>query len=236
MKRVKNRQPAFLADDYCYMEEPLAGATGCFCYELILSKDIILIPNNSLEMLWDISRKEFYCFPYIERSTQLALTGDQLFGIHIDSAYQCSWGEGRAKAWMEQTGRLSSFEERAVFCNEEIARGLYLKERHPLVRHAIEQIEETGGKIVVEGIAEEFGYTPRHLQRLFLKDFSYSPKRFCQYTRLLNAMACMIHSPDTAISSQAETFGYSDPSHFQREFKMYMGMTPKQFLRWYRDE
>lgn len=236
MKQGKNRQPAFALEANSYREEALQGIADCFCYEFTLSRDAILIPNNSMEWLWNVNQQRFFCFPYIERHAWFLAAGDHFFGIHVNPVYQCEWEDGRAQMWVRQAGRLSSLEARSAYCGEQMVKAQYLRKRHPLICHAIRQIEESEGRAVVEEIAADFDYSKRHLQRLFLQNFLYSPKRFCQYVRLQNAVSHMIQSPEAAVSSWVEALGYSDPSHFQREFKRYIGMTPKQFIKWYWNE
>lgn len=227
------RQLSLLLKDSNYNEMELVKYAGCFCYEFTLSEKFIMLPNSCFDVIWNMDKRELYCFKYILKCMDLTAVGDRLFGIHIDSLYICEFNKKDLEVWMEQMGKLSSFEERMAYCNDQLGTVLHIEHVHPFVRHAIKQIEEAKGKVTVETVAAEFGYTPRHMERLFLQTFSYGPKRFCRYVRLLNAISNMIQFPDRNISYHIENLGYSDQAHFQREFKLFMGMTPKQFMKQY---
>lgn len=233
MKQLITRQPFLLLKENGYVEKELVKYIDSFCYELILSEKIIMIPNNCLDFIWNIDKKELYCFENITECKELAVIGDRLFGIHLDSLYISKYERQSVETWMEKLGEFHSFEERFSYCNNQIGIIFRIEQVHPFMRHVIEEMEEAKGKVAVETIAVEFSYTPRHMERLFLQTFSYGPKRFCRYVRLLNAIQSMIQFPERNIAYHIENLGYSDQAHFQREFKTFIGMTPKQFLKQY---
>ena len=235
MKQLITRQPFLLLKENGYVEKELVKYADSFCYELILSEKIIMIPNNCLDYIWNLDKKELYCFENITEYKELAVAGDRLFGIHLDSLYVSKCEGKSVELWMEQLGEFHSFEERFSYCNNQISSIFHIEQVHPFMRHVIKQMKEAKGKVAVETIATEFSYTPRHMERLFLQTFSYGPKRFCRYVRLLNAIHSMIQFPERNIAYHIENLGYSDQAHFQREFKTFIGMTPKQFLKRYLD-
>ena len=47
--------------------------------------------------------------------------------------------------------------------------------------------------------------------------------------RLQAALRKMEEDTGSTFAQIAEETGYADPSHFQREFRRFVGMTPKQF-------
>lgn len=235
MNRLTTRQPVLLLKSSFYVEKDLFRYHKSFCYECILSKSVIMVPDNCIECIWNIDKNELYCFEHIVKQEEFAVAGDRLFGIHIDSGYICQYNEKDLEQWLEDMGSCSGFEERVRYCNTRLDTVLHITQVHPFVYHAMEKMKEVGGKAAVETIAAELGYTPRHMERLFLQTFSYGPKRFCRHIRLLNAISNMIQFPDRNIPYHIEHLGYSDQAHFQREFKAFMKMTPKQFMRRYLD-
>ena len=236
MKQFINRQPFLLLKDNGYVEKELVKYANSFCYELILAEKIMMLPNNCLDYIWNMDRKELYCFENITEHRELEVIGDRLFGIHLDSLYICKCDIKSVELWMEQLANCHGFEERFTCCNNQIDTILHVEQVHPFMRHAIRQMEEAKGKVTIETIATELNYTPRHMERLFLQTFSCGPKRFCRYVRLLNAIYSMMQFPNRNIAYHIENLGYSDQTHFQREFKMFIGMTPKQFLKQYVEE
>lgn len=235
MDQLITRQPALLRKSNLYMERELFRYKKSFCYEFILSDKIIMIPDNCMEYIWNVDKKILYCFEDIEKQVEFEVVGERLFGIHLDSFYICEYDKQDLEQWLEKLGTLSGFEERVKCCEDQLGIVMNIEQVHPFVGHVIEQMEETKGKVTVEAIATEFGYTMRHMERLFLKTFCYGPKRFCRYIRLRNVISNMMQFPDRNISYYMENLGYSDQAHFQREFKAFIGMTPKQFMKRYLD-
>ncbi len=82
----------------------------------------------------------------------------------------------------------------------------------------------------VEMISEEFGIGLRKLQRLFLGYVGVSPKWVIQRFRLIEAAERMRETAaQVDFAMLALELGYSDQSHFIRDFKVMVGMTPAQY-------
>lgn len=81
-----------------------------------------------------------------------------------------------------------------------------------------------------EELAREANLSVRAFERRFLKVFRVSPQQYLR--RLRSGMAARelvyAHQPLAAI---AANFGFSDQSHFTREFRRETGMTPAQYRK-----
>ena len=81
-----------------------------------------------------------------------------------------------------------------------------------------------------EMIAERFAMGLRKIQRLFLDYVGVSPKWVMQRFRLIEAAERIRHSEsEIDFADFALQLGYSDQSHFIRDFKVMVGMPPAKY-------
>jgi AraC-like DNA-binding protein len=83
-----------------------------------------------------------------------------------------------------------------------------------------------GGDPSLEGVAREMGMSERSLQR-HLRDHGSSFNALADEVR--EATACLyLEQPDMALAEIAFLLGFSDQSSFNRAFKRWTGLTPRQ--------
>ena len=82
----------------------------------------------------------------------------------------------------------------------------------------------------VAALADKLQTSERTLHRACLRSFGFSAKRLLRRQRFLRALEATSHQLDQPLS---QIFGdeYYDQSHFNREFRKYMGMTPLAYFR-----
>lgn len=82
----------------------------------------------------------------------------------------------------------------------------------------------------VETFAAKVGVAPRTLHRLCLRAFGFPPKRLLRRQRFLETLGVIRVSPEATIG---ELMGedYHDQSHFNRDFRDFMGMTARDYMR-----
>jgi AraC-like DNA-binding protein len=99
------------------------------------------------------------------------------------------------------------------------------------IRAAVGQIQRTRGLVTVDGLAEQIGLTPRHLERRFKQIVGISPKRLARITRFQHALRLFerIDSPQRGTHT-AVMCGYADQAHFIRDFTEFAGCAPGAHL------
>ena len=101
----------------------------------------------------------------------------------------------------------------------------------PRVRYAVDAIDRSHGRLTVERLAAATGVTRRHLERQFLTTVGITPKRLARITRFQQALRMLEHAePVRTGADTALRCGYTDQSHFIREFRALAGCTPSQHL------
>lgn len=93
----------------------------------------------------------------------------------------------------------------------------------------LEQALIDGDIDTVPGFADGLGLTERTCARLCLRVFGFSPKRLLRRQRFLRTLAQIGDRLDQPLASLLHG-SYYDQSHFIREFRSYMGMTPLMYF------
>jgi AraC-like DNA-binding protein len=108
--------------------------------------------------------------------------------------------------------------------------------RLPRIRGLQPEIAEALGRFAIGGgsggvgrIVEDSGYSHRRFIALFRRAVGLTPKVFWRVRRFQRAIARLAAASDTSLAELALDEGYSDQSHFNREFREFTGLTPRQY-------
>ncbi len=80
----------------------------------------------------------------------------------------------------------------------------------------------------VAELAERLGISARSLERLSLKGFGFPPKLLLRRQRFLRSLAQFMLDPSLTWIRTLD-FHYVDQAHFVRDFRRFMGMSPRHF-------
>lgn len=95
----------------------------------------------------------------------------------------------------------------------------------------MDMILHTNETFSLQDISNQTRYSIRHINRMFNNYLGYGSKMLYKYTRFQKVLREIINNPNRQISKFILNMNYSDQAHFQREFKTFMGETPKTFCR-----
>jgi AraC-like DNA-binding protein len=87
----------------------------------------------------------------------------------------------------------------------------------------------SGDIATVSAFAAEVGVTERTLERLCPKLFGFAPKPLLRRQRFLRSLDRVVHNPDRTLTELLEE-SYADQSHFVREFRAFMGLSPTAYF------
>ena len=102
------------------------------------------------------------------------------------------------------------------------------------VAEIIDLIYHSGGNVNIHELAKQICYSERQLSRLFSEALGYPPKLFARIVRFQHIVGSILKNPheaQTAVSRFIEDANYSDQAHFQREFKEFTTLTPREFMK-----
>ena len=100
-----------------------------------------------------------------------------------------------------------------------------------LVRYCTERLFRTHGNIRVEKLAEETGFTARHIGKMFEKCVGVSPKLFSQIMRQQLSMTKIVEGSDKLLVDIAVDSGFFDHAHMNRMYKKLMHCSSGQFRK-----
>ncbi|MDQ1910737.1 helix-turn-helix transcriptional regulator [Paenibacillus sp. GD4] len=109
-----------------------------------------------------------------------------------------------------------------------------LPERDPniaLVSSLVYQIRDDRSILRVDDVVSRCGLHKRSLQRLFERYVGVSPKNVIQRYRLHEAAERMEHGEVAEWVDLSLELGYYDHSHFIRDFKAIVGLSPEEYVR-----
>ncbi len=101
-----------------------------------------------------------------------------------------------------------------------VVRGL-----HPAVAQALQQFRTVTS---VGDVVRSSGYSHRRFISLFSRSVGLTPKAFCRVLRFQDVLRRARENERSLIEIAADA-GYSDQSHFTREFREFAGITPTDY-------
>ncbi len=195
---------------------------------------LMYIPDCSQEIIFKC-KDEQVLMNRVEKKklTQVNVDTDWIFGIRIEPGYFFDLNDDIIMSTCNELSGIDNESDRRRYLQAAIIPYIHKLNTHPSVKYMLESMVDSAGKITVEELASQLGYTTRHINKLFTDSIGLGPKNFGQFIRLQNALYEMISDPYRNNSEFIENLSYSDQAHFQREFKRYTGMTPKKFISSY---
>ncbi|WP_152521099.1 helix-turn-helix domain-containing protein [Nocardiopsis ganjiahuensis] len=134
------------------------------------------------------------------------------------------WGHDAARA-EDRLRATASWNERFTIMRDILGRRLSARPRvAPEVAFAWRQVRSSQGRIRVEDLADEVGWSRKRLSARFRAQLGITPKRAARLVRFDHA-ARLLAAGHTAADVAAES-GYADQSHLHREVKSFAGHTP----------
>lgn len=116
------------------------------------------------------------------------------------------------------------------FLQRQLALTQHLSYLKPLAKvfQTIEQNQESR----VEALADTACLSERQFRRVFIEHVGLSPKQLIRIQRFYSLAKELIHSKEKSFDALLYQYGYTDHSHFYREFRHFAGMSPTEFIHY----
>ncbi|MEX0683912.1 MAG: helix-turn-helix domain-containing protein [Dehalococcoidia bacterium] len=93
------------------------------------------------------------------------------------------------------------------------------------------RLNRSGGKASIASLAEELGWSGKHLIAQFRDQVGLAPKTAARVIRFNAAIRRLRSGVSLDWADVVAECGYYDQAHLLREFREFAGMTPREFLR-----
>ncbi|MDR0357912.1 MAG: helix-turn-helix domain-containing protein [bacterium] len=98
------------------------------------------------------------------------------------------------------------------------------------VAWAWRRLVETGGQVPVSRLAEEVGWSHRHLVARFREQVGLTPKTMARIVRFNRLLRGLEAGGGVRWAELAVDHGYYDQAHLHRDFRQFLGLTPAAYL------
>lgn len=103
---------------------------------------------------------------------------------------------------------------------------------HPAVRWAVDKLAASGGRVPIEELAIQTGFTRKHLGNLFQQQVGLSPKALARVHRFRGALQLLDRANGQVPWAElAEQCGFYDQSHLINEFRRFTGFSPVELAK-----
>lgn len=138
----------------------------------------------------------------------------RILGMDVDQIgerFQALSGIGSRKAFFEE-----------LFHKADLAGRMAAARSRPFLA----MIESCAGSITVSELARQNGMSIRTLERVFVEEVGVTLKMVIRYYRYRAALAGLRSGHAGTLADLAQNCGYSDQSHFIKEFSFFAGASP----------
>lgn len=97
-----------------------------------------------------------------------------------------------------------------------------------VVRHISNSVQTN-----IKGLANVACLSEKQFCRIFSENIGTTPKEFLRIIRLQRTLSVLQHNPKIRFAQLSYECGYTDQSHMIKEFKLFSGYTPKEYLKVY---
>jgi AraC-like DNA-binding protein len=138
----------------------------------------------------------------------------------------------RSAELVERLDEAAGWEARFALLDAAIGRRLETVERRPpsAVVEAWDRLRRSDGRLEIEELSRDLGYSRRRLTALFTDELGLRPKTFARVLRFERAAALLGRDDGRRFAEIAHDCGYYDQAHLNRDFRQFAGASPSEYV------
>ena len=130
--------------------------------------------------------------------------------------------EDQLAAAIDNVGRISMIEQFLLS-------RLFDRQPDPLIAAALEKIHAAKGMIRIKELAKALYISQDAFEKRFRRSVGVAPKQFAFITKMKGVVARALNKQ--SMTDIAFDAGYYDQPHFNKDFKLFTGQTPTEFMK-----
>lgn len=178
-------------------------------------------------------RGERHCIavPLSPRSAYRLFQGASVDFAETTVSLEEIWSQD-AKRLMEQLSEQSSWPQRFALVDQVLVEKFTASQRkiRPEIGWAWRQLKSRGGCVSIRQLARTIGWSDRHFATCFREHIGTTPKAAARQMRFVQAHQ-LLSTDNRSLCDIALACGYSDQSHFTREFQAFFGCSPDAYRK-----
>lgn len=146
-----------------------------------------------------------------------------------------TWSPALAAELYDRTAAAPTWTERFAVLDEVLLRALASNLPEPsgarvAATDAWNVITSTNGSVRVAAVADELGWSRRHLTSQFTAEYGHSPKTMAGILRFERSVAMLKQPGHPSLATIATACGYADQAHMNRDWQRFAGRSPSAWL------
>ncbi|WP_418138528.1 helix-turn-helix domain-containing protein [Marinomonas sp. RS-M-Aa-14] len=250
---IHSKQPWFVlgaAQEFLLYHSDIPSISHFYSFEADpATEQVLAIPDGCVDILFDCDEQRptaKVCGTTLEATNAEFIHNHRYFGVRFVPGVIPDFLKASAQELIEHQLNLLDimpnadrvFEQivsSSVFANqvgffEKFYKNQLSRKLSILTKQTIHEVFIKKGNIQIQDLEASTGYCTRTLQRQFRADMGMSPKAFSRIIRCQSAVYDLNHNKGVTFSDLACDLGFSDQSHFLREFKKLVSATPLDYL------
>ncbi|WP_413501536.1 helix-turn-helix domain-containing protein [Psychrobacter maritimus] len=134
-----------------------------------------------------------------------------------------------AELLIEKISDCNDFEQKIRTFSQVCSKQQFLQHKPELSQTLIKLMLYHRGNISISELSHHSGYSARTISNSFNDYYGMSPKALNMTFRYQQSLKYLMEKKYERLTDLAACIGYSDQSHFLRQFKRYNGQGPKEF-------